>query len=152
MDDSDLHQTGLRRLTPFSHRSLRWINTFANLQGLVGFPNITPADGSPCLLPGLQLCFLRLPDPHLAALTLHPSEDRFQLDQIRSSQLPPEFALDRGRDQVRFPASPESCDSSLTCTSALNVLRVPHARQAAHAFPVFNSSLPCCPCRYDSLA
>jgi hypothetical protein len=77
---------------------------------------------------------------------------RFQLDWIRSSQLLLELALDRGRDQVRFPASPESCVSSLTCTSAPNLLRVPHARQAAHAFPVFNSSLRCCPCRYYSLA
>jgi hypothetical protein len=76
------------------------------------------SDGSPCLLPDFQLRFLRLLVPHLAALILHPSEDRFQLGWIRSSQLPPEFALDRGRDQVRFQAFPESCVSSLTCTSA----------------------------------
>jgi len=110
------------------------------------------SDGLPCLLPGLPLRFFCLPDHHLAALTLHSSKASFQLGWIRSSQLPPEFALDRGRDHVRFQAFPESCVSSLTCTSAPNLLRVPHARQAAHAFPVFDSSLRCCPCRYDSLA
>jgi hypothetical protein len=96
------------------------------------------SDGSPCLLPGFPLRFLRLPDLHLAALTLHPSKASFQLGWIRSSQPPPEFALDRGRDQVRFLAFPESRVSSLTCTSAPNFLRVPRARQAAHAFPALS--------------